>query len=177
MNIPIGKAWQHCPMCGQKRRNENDSPFLCEGCGHQHYFSPNSAVGALISDPEGQLLWIVRGKEPGKGKLGFPGGFVDAGERVEEAVVREVREEVNLAIHSLQFVASFPNTYEWNGIIYHVTDLFFSAVAENTMDLNCQPEEVSGYRWLNPDCVQPEDLAFESHGFALQSFQSMQKRN
>jgi len=58
---------------------------------------PIVGVGAIIMH-EGKLLLVKRGVEPGKGKWSIPGGVVELGERVREAVVREVKEECGLDI-------------------------------------------------------------------------------
>jgi mutator protein MutT len=56
------------------------------------------AVDAIIEDNSGNLLFVRRKKDPFKGKLSLPGGKVDLGEIVEEAVKREVLEETNLKV-------------------------------------------------------------------------------
>ncbi len=58
---------------------------------------PVVGVGAIIIRDE-EVLLARRGREPGYGKWSIPGGGVKLGETLEEAVIREVREEVNLAI-------------------------------------------------------------------------------
>lgn len=58
---------------------------------------PIVGVGALIIE-NGKLLLIRRGAKPGQGKWSIPGGLVELGERVRDAVVREVKEECNLDI-------------------------------------------------------------------------------
>ena len=58
---------------------------------------PIVGVGAIIIRGE-EVLLARRGREPGYGKWSIPGGGVKLGETLEEAVIREVREEVNLAI-------------------------------------------------------------------------------
>jgi ADP-ribose pyrophosphatase YjhB (NUDIX family) len=56
------------------------------------------AVGAIVFDAAGRVLLIQRGKPPAEGLWSFPGGRVEAGETLEQAVVREVREETGLEI-------------------------------------------------------------------------------
>lgn len=58
---------------------------------------PMVGVGALIHK-NGRILLVKRRNEPNKGKWAFPGGLVELGERVEDALIREVREEVGLRI-------------------------------------------------------------------------------
>jgi 8-oxo-dGTP diphosphatase len=64
---------------------------------------PIVGVGAIIIKGE-EVLLARRGKEPGYGKWSIPGGAVKLGETLEEAVIREVREEVNLAIRVKEVV-------------------------------------------------------------------------
>jgi len=51
----------------------------------------------LLSYQDG-ILFTVRTKEPGLGQLNFPGGFVDHNESLEQALVREIHEELSLSI-------------------------------------------------------------------------------
>ncbi len=69
----------------------------CQTCGTYH--NPALAVDAVALRGEGEnreVLLIRRGNEPWKGCWAFPGGFVDLGERPEDAVARELLEECNL---------------------------------------------------------------------------------
>jgi mutator protein MutT len=54
-------------------------------------------VGAIVLDGN-KVLMVKRGNDPGKGKWSFPGGLVNLGEEVREAVKREVKEETGLSI-------------------------------------------------------------------------------
>ena len=64
---------------------------------------PIVGVGAIIIKGQ-EVLLARRGKEPGYGEWSIPGGVVKLGETLEEAVIREVREEVNLAIRVEEMV-------------------------------------------------------------------------
>jgi ADP-ribose pyrophosphatase len=123
----------------------------------------------------GKMLFIVRGKDPGKGKLGFPGGFVDAAESAEEALQREVMEELHLQTGSLQYLASFPNQYAFCGVIIPVTDLFFIVEVQNFDAITAQPGEVDGWTFLPVESVAAETLAFDTHQRALQKYRHRQR--
>jgi ADP-ribose pyrophosphatase YjhB (NUDIX family) len=173
--IPIHNAWQFCPRCGADSGQVGQQPFRCPvpDCRYTHYFSPNTAVGALIVDTAGDMLFIVRGKNPGKGKLGLPGGFVDAGETAEESLVREVEEELNLVVLEYQYLASFPNKYSFSGVVTPVTDLFYVAWVETLEGMKAQAGEVDGWSFLPIEKVAAADLAFDTHRLALQAFMAL----
>lgn len=63
-------------------------------------------VGAIVVDRD-RVLLVERGQEPLKGIWSLPGGAVEAGETLEEAVRREVREETGLEIEPLSLAAVF----------------------------------------------------------------------
>jgi 8-oxo-dGTP diphosphatase len=67
---------------------------------------PFLGVGALIFD-NGQILVVERAKEPLKGYWSLPGGIVEAGEKLEDAIRREVREETGLEIEPLSVFEIF----------------------------------------------------------------------
>lgn len=164
----IEQAFNHCPSCG-KACEEKGNPLTCS-CGFRYFFNPASAVGTLVSDAEGRLLFIRRERDPGKGKLGMPGGFIDAGETGEEAARREAREEVGLELESLTYLTSHPNTYEYGGVRYHVTDFFYTAVVERFEGIASDASEVQEWFLAKPGEVRAEDFAFASNAFALETY-------
>jgi 8-oxo-dGTP diphosphatase len=72
----------------------------------QHYKNPTPTVDAIIQK-NSQILLVKRKKEPFKGYLVLPGGFVNEGERVEDAVKREIKEETSLDI---VFIGKIPES-------------------------------------------------------------------
>jgi NAD+ diphosphatase len=166
----------HCPKCGAPQQTSTrGNKFSCENenCKFQRYFGPVSAVAVFVTRPDGKMLLIVRAKEPSKGKLAPPGGFVDFEETAEDAARREVREEVDLHLGNLTYICSHPNSYTYKGVSYQVLDLFFAT----KLDVNVEGkamEEVREVRWLDPKDVDPEDLAFPSMQAAFRTWRSLQ---
>ena len=80
----------------------------CDECGQ--WEKPSLAVDAIVIDDD-KILLIKRGKEPWKGMLAFPGGFVEQGEDPEVAVIRELKEECGLdgVVEKLVCVKGDPN--------------------------------------------------------------------
>lgn len=88
-----------CPQCGAalSARDAEGRP-RCASCGFVHYRDPKLAAVALVADAAGRLLYVLRDHEPAMGEWAWPSGFVDAGEAVEAAAAREVREETGIEI-------------------------------------------------------------------------------
>ena len=115
-----------CPNCGSKNIQwRNGKKWLCSDCGFDLYCNVAAAVGIVLYDDENNLLFEVRAKEPRKGFLCLPGGFVDPDERAEDAVVRECREELGAEVLGAEFLCSYPNTYVYKNIEYKTCDIFF----------------------------------------------------
>ncbi len=85
--------FQYCPECGSSHFEvNNEKSKKCTDCGFVYYFNPSSATVALILNDQNELLVCRRAKEPAKGTLDLPGGFIDMNETGEEGVAREVLE-------------------------------------------------------------------------------------
>lgn len=104
---------------------------------------PVVAVGAIIVD-DGTLLLVQRGNEPGRGKWSVPGGRVEPGEQLRQAVVREVREETGLAV----IVGDLAGWVERIGADYHLVILdFFAGPVERRRDLTAG-DDAADARWV-----------------------------
>lgn len=161
-----GAPWhvfQFCPRCGVAREpaSHGARPLRCAACGFLYFFNPAVAVAAVIVRDDGKALFIRRANEPAKGRLALVGGFVDVGESAEQALRREVREEVQLELDQLQWVSSHPNDYAYQGIIYPVVDLIFLARTPDH-DRAAALDGVASFEWVDPRDVDLDDLAFPS---------------
>lgn len=91
-----------CPVCGSRLGvrllpDEDRERLVCTSCGHIHYINP-VVVAGTIPVSEGKVWLLRRAIEPRLGTWTFPAGFMEMGESVEQAAIRETREELNIEI-------------------------------------------------------------------------------
>src|SRR6266446_5564190 len=108
-------AYRFCPRCGGRRDSqllkstEPERP-VCTRCGFIFYLDPKIAVGTIISVGDNRIVLVRRAIEPGYGRWVFPGGYVDRGEPLTIAAIREAREECGLDVRldGLVNIYSYP---------------------------------------------------------------------
>lgn len=151
-----------CPHCGSKRFLYNDERSRrCEDCGFTFYPNASAATVAVIINARGEMLVVRRAKEPAKGTLDLPGGFIDPGETAEEGMRREVLEETgaDCIVHELLF--TLPNTYPFSGHVVHTCDLFFRVEIAEDAVLRAADDAAELF-WLPLSEVRPELFGLKS---------------
>lgn len=152
----------YCPKCGKatfKRHEGNE--YRCLACDFTYFHNVATAVAAMIVFEE-QILLVKRAVNPGYGKLDLPGGFVDPHESVEEALKRELEEELNFNIQQSKYLFSFPNEYKFKDVVYNTCDAFFVVNLDTKRNVTIEEAELLGHVWMPLKSVPIEDLAFDS---------------
>ena len=122
------------------------------------YKPVKATVGAIIEGPQGVLL-ALRNHDPFNGYWCLPGGHIEFGEEVEDALYREIAEETGLEITEHRFFGYFTELFpefDW-----HAVALFFVVKVEGKEAR--QESEVAQLRWFSRDELGSIELAFE-HG-------------
>jgi ADP-ribose pyrophosphatase YjhB (NUDIX family) len=160
-------AYRYCPTCGgalEPRRLKPTDPerLVCAACGFVFYMDPKVAVGTIIRTEDERLVLVRRAIEPGYGLWVFPGGYVDRGEEITAAAIREAREESGLEIRIEQLV----NIYSYPG----GSPIIIVYAATATGGELCSDEECLEAALFHPDEIPWDRLAFRSTGAALRDY-------
>jgi ADP-ribose pyrophosphatase YjhB (NUDIX family) len=161
-NYYPSKVWAYCQYCGSQDISwEGTHKMTCNSCTRTFFINAATAVIALIINKEGQVLFTRRKYEPAAGKLDLPGGFVNLGETPENAVKRELKEELNLTVKTCKYKTSFTNRYVYDGITYFTADIVFSCTCKDLSHISAD-DDVDGYGFINPNYISLNDLGLES---------------
>lgn len=126
----------------------------CPFCKFNNPRPTNSAV--IIRD--GKLLLAKRSKEPYEGQWDFFGGYVEAGESIEESLIREVKEELGVESKTT-YLGSFPGTASYEDFTYPT--LNFAYLTELKGEFRLDKKENSELKWV--PIAEVNNIAFDSN--------------
>ncbi len=160
-------AYRFCPLCAgpldsRLLRSSEPERLVCAACGFVFYLDPKVAVGTIIRTDGDRVVLVRRAIEPGYGKWVFPGGYVDRGEQIETAALREALEECGLVIR----LDGLLNVYSYPGrtpiIIVYTATATSGQLAVDEEGLEVAAFELSDIPWT--------ELAFPSTRDALREY-------
>ena len=160
-------AFKYCPVCGGRfetrlLRAGEPERLVCTQCGFVFYLDPKIAVGTIIDAGGGRIVLVKRAIQPGYGKWVFPGGYVDRGEEVTLAALREAREEAGVDVRLDHLI----NIYSYAGrapvIIVYAATMISGELAVDDEGLEIREFALDEIPW--------DDLAFRSTQEALRDY-------
>jgi ADP-ribose pyrophosphatase YjhB (NUDIX family) len=161
-------AYRFCPRCGGELERKHLKPteperLVCRRCTFVFYLDPKIAVGTIIRMADDRLVLVRRAIDPGYGKWVFPGGYVDRGEPLTRAAIREAREESGLEIR----LDGLVNIYSYAGrapviVVYAATATGGTLAAED--------EECLDTALFESDAIPWDELAFRSTHDGLRDY-------
>ncbi len=162
--------YRFCPVCAaslEVRLLKAGDPerLVCPACGFVLYLDPKVAVGTIVGSSDERVLLLRRAIEPGYGKWVFPGGYVDRGEVVEQAALREAREECGLDVRLTGLIGmySYPGRTP-------IVIVYSARLEDGDSAAVCMDEESLEARWFAPAEIPWSDLAFPSTQDALRDY-------
>jgi len=163
---PADPGYRFCPRCAgglSSRVVKAGEPerLVCGACGFVFYLDPKVAA-CTICMVDGGIVLLRRTIDPKKGKWVFPGGFVDRGETVAGAAVRETLEEVNLRVA----LSGILDAYSFAG-----SEVVVVVYAAEVLGGELRPcDECDEARPFPPESIPWGELAFESTRAALRDY-------
>ena len=159
--------YRFCPTCagaleGRVLKAGDPERLVCTKCGQVLYLDPKVAVGTIIRTEDEQLVLVRRAIEPGYGLWVFPGGYVDRGEEVTSAAVREAREEAGLEVELDGLVNIYSYAHRSLIVIVYAARIVGGEL--------CTDEECLEARLFRPADIPWDQLAFHSTTQALRDY-------
>ena len=142
-----------CGQCGSRTvHGENERSIVCPECGHIYY--PRISPVVIIAITDGDRILLTRCNRNGYRRHALVAGFVEVGETLEDAVRREVMEEVGLKVKNIRYIESQP----WPFSSSLISGFSAEADGETTVHLNTDGgEELAEAVWVDRDELEIED--------------------
>jgi ADP-ribose pyrophosphatase YjhB (NUDIX family) len=158
--------YRYCPRCAgvlDKRVVKPTEPkrLVCQACSFIFYQDPKVVAGTIFT-VDGGIVLLKRAVEPALGKWVFPGGYVDRGESVQEAAIRETKEEsqVDVTLGPLLNVYSYPRSP-------NIIVVYTAAVSGGELAAGDESLEAGTFA---PSAIPWQELAFDSTKEALRDY-------
>ena len=150
-----------CGQCGSAMRLVNwELATLCHKCGHRCYPRINPCVLIAVVNDKNQLL-LARSARHKTGFYSILAGFVESAETLEQAAVREVKEEVGIEISNLRYMGSQPWPFPHSLMTAFIADY-------KSGDLVCQPDEIEEADWFDLDKLPEVPMVATLSGQVIQ---------
>lgn len=153
-----------CGTCGSKMRHKSDERAM--ECPHCHsIFYPTIAPAVIVAIVNDQNILLVRGGRNTKGRYTLVSGFVEVGETLEEAVVREVKEETGIDVRSIRYYKNQPWPLSGSMMVG------FIAEADRNQPLVVDYSELNDAAWFSREHLPDHSLPLSIAGEMIEQFE------
>lgn len=152
-------SYKFCPKCGGQTDEKAHNLLICKKCDYNFYINPASTSAVILENSEGEILLAKRKFEPMKGYLDLPGGFVEIGESLEEATIREGKEELGVEISDVKYLHSYPDVYLYQGV--NIKTLGFVLSGKIVSGTLIPTDDVEEIIFFKKDQIPMDRIAFE----------------
>ncbi|NQU86532.1 MAG: NUDIX domain-containing protein [Mariniphaga sp.] len=151
-------VFKFCPKCGSENFPAISKRSLkCASCGFHYFINSSTAVAGIVINTKGELLLTRRAIQPHFGMLDLPGGFVDPGESAENALIRELKEELGIEVEAMEYFGSAPNEYIYSEFTVFTLDLAYCVKPVSLEGLKPM-DDISGFEFVLPEKVDFNEL-------------------
>lgn len=159
-----------CPHCGSERYViKSAKSKKCLQCGFEYFINASASVAGFVVNERNELLLCRRAFEPAQDTWDLPGGFVDLDETAEQALSRELMEELGIQPTAIHYLFSLPNEYLYSRFNVHTLDLFFKVQAKNLDKLTCS-DDVCELKFVPINEVKTTEIGLSSIQKAVNMF-------
>jgi 8-oxo-dGTP diphosphatase len=158
--------FKFCPHCGgllksSILRDHEPARLVCSECAFIFYLDPK-LVACSVVEMDNRIVLLKRDINPQKGRWVLPGGYVDRGEEVKAAAIRETEEECGIKIRISDLLGVYSYTGRIGVVIVYLTEYVSGdlIIGDETQDV----------KLVSPDEIPWDDLAFPSTKDALKDY-------
>jgi len=164
--------FHYCPVCGGKLNTATlkqiEPPRLvCSQCGFVFYLDPKVVACAVVEQGE-RIVLLRRGIEPQKGRWVMPGGYVDRGEKITAAAIRETQEECGLKVQLKDLVGVYSYTGNTQVVVVYAAQYLSGDLMAGDETLEARMFSLEDIPW--------KSLAFQSTTDALRDYCKIKRK-
>ncbi len=165
----MSSSFEYCPKCAGHLGEinvEGIERLICTQCGNIFYENPKPTASALLVERDSVLL-VKRAIEPRKGFWDLPGGFLEKDEHPEQALRREIKEELGVEIDILELLGIYTGVYGYDDSGGHTLNIYYLGRVSSGEPRAAS--DIEDLRWFDKDEL-PLEIAFENNKKALETW-------
>lgn len=171
MLLSMVKKFKFCPNCKNPLNYPEKRLINCQKCGFHLYFNPVPTCALILENENQEILLVKRKFAPKKGFWDLPGGFIDFKETAEQAIIREVKEELSINIKKIKYFGNYIGFYPYKGINYQPLCFFFySKIKNNKIEKIKTNDDAEKFRFFSKNEIPWNRLSFIDIKNALKDY-------